>query len=87
MIRGHQHSSVPDALMRRLIASQGLFRHWQETDASADRPTAGVPLARGLETTPLRALPEHSVWTLNVAPDSVYGAGVTLTSRLSASCA
>jgi len=75
VIRGHQHSGVPDPLMRRLVASQGLFRHWQETDSPVVRQAGRPQLARALETASLRALPEHSVWTLNVAPDSVYGAG------------
>ena len=74
VIRAHQHSSLPNPLMRRLVASRGLFRHWQETNsASADAEPAA--LAKQLENSASRVLLESSVWTLNVAPDSVYGAG------------
>jgi hypothetical protein len=75
VIRGHQHAGMPDPLMRRLVASQGLFRHWQETNSLAARNAGRAPLARQLESGLTRRLPEHSVWTFNVAPDSVYGAG------------
>ena len=61
--------------MRRLIASRGLFRHWQETNSVAAQNAEAVALARLIETNASRVLPEGSVWTLNVAPDSVYGAG------------
>src|SRR5262249_42308170 len=33
VFRAHQHSSVPNPMMRRLKASNGLFRHWQERDS------------------------------------------------------
>jgi len=75
VIRGHQHSSVPNPLMRRLVASQGIFRHWQETNSAAARTANPAELTARLEAGVCRALPENSVWTLNVSPDSVYGAG------------
>ena len=63
-------------IARRLVASRGLFRHWQETNASPAAALAEPPaLASRLETGASRALPEGSVWTFNVAPDSVYGQG------------
>lgn len=75
VIRGHQHSSLPNPLMRRLVASRGLFRHWQETNTSSARLAEPAELATRLETVVSRPLPEGSVWTLNVSPDSVYGVG------------
>jgi len=75
VIRAHQHSGIPNPIMRRLIASRGLFRHWQETNSVAAQNAEAVALARLIETNASRVLPEGSVWTLNVAPDSVYGAG------------
>jgi hypothetical protein len=75
VIRAHQHSGLPNPLMRRLIASQGLFRHWQETNSLAAQNHEGPSLTRQLETQATRPIPEGSVWTLNVGPDSVYGLG------------
>jgi len=75
VFRAHQHSSVPNAMMNRLIASNGSFRHWQATD---DRRRAGASredLKSVVETGRERPVPDRSVWTLNVAPDSVYGVG------------
>lgn len=74
VFRGHQHSSVPNPLMQRLVASRGLFRHWQEPTAPAGGENASGLAAR-LDVAPSRKIPEGSVWTFNVAPDSVYGAG------------
>jgi hypothetical protein len=71
VIRAHQHSGVPNPIMRRLMASRGAFRHWQETaEPAGDRFEAS-----NLETGASRPIPEGSVWTLNVSPDSVYGQG------------
>jgi hypothetical protein len=71
VIRAHQHSGVPNPIMRRLMASRGAFRHWQETaEPAGDRFEAS-----NLETGASRPIPEGSVWTLNVSPDSVYGHG------------
>lgn len=75
VIRAHQHASIPNPLMRRLMASRGLFRHWQETNSAAARIDPPATLAERLEPETDRPLPEGSVWTLNVTPDSVYGAG------------
>ena len=75
VFRAHQHSSRPNAMMNRLIASKGSFRHWQATD---DRRRAGASpaeLQSVVETDRLRPIPDRSVWTFNVAPDSVYGVG------------
>lgn len=75
VIRGHQHSGIPNPLMQRLVASRGLFRHWQETNAAAAQVLPPAALAGRIEGGQVRAIPEGSVWTFNVAPDSVYGAG------------
>lgn len=71
VIRAHQHSGVPNPIMRRLMASRGAFRHWQE----AVEPAGDRFEASSLETGASRPIPEGSVWTLNVSPDSVYGQG------------
>jgi hypothetical protein len=71
VIRAHQHSGVPNPIMRRLVASRGAFRHWQE----AAEPAGDRFDAAAIETGATRAIPEGSVWTLNVSPDSVYGQG------------
>ncbi len=75
VIRGHQHSGIPNPLMRRLVASQGVFRHWQETHSPAAQAAASETLSPRLETEKSRPIPEGSVFTFNVAPDSVYGSG------------
>ncbi len=75
VIRAHQHSGLPNPLMRRLVASRGLFRHWQETNSNEAQKAEPSLLAKRIELNPTRPLPEGSVWTLNVAPDSVYGLG------------
>lgn len=75
VIRGHQHSGIPNPLMRRLVASRGLFRHWQETNSPAAQAAASATLSPQLETKTSRPIPEGSVFTFNVAPDSVYGSG------------
>ena len=75
VIRAHQHSGILNPIMRRLIAGRGLFRHWQETNSPAAQNAEPPALVKEVETAASRALPEGSVWTLNVAPDSVYGAG------------
>jgi hypothetical protein len=73
VFRAHQHSSVPNPMMNRLVESRGLFRHWQTTDSAQALEAAGpaLNLERGLE----RGIPEFSVWTFNVVPDSTYGIG------------
>jgi hypothetical protein len=75
VFRGHQHSSQPNPLMRRLVASRGVFRHWQETP-SPDAMAANVQVLEAkVEVGVSRPVPWGSVWTLNVSPDSVYGQG------------
>lgn len=75
VFRAHQHSRVPSPAMNRIVASQGVFRHWQDDDepqqANADRAT----LQSFIEMAPSRKIPTGSVWTFNVSPDSVYGQG------------
>lgn len=75
VIRAHQHSGIPNPLMRRLVASKGIFRHWQETSSPAARAAEVPALTTQIETNLTRALPQGSVWTLNVGADSVYGQG------------
>lgn len=75
LFRAHQHSSELNPLMRRLIASRGVFRHWQSGDRAAPaEPTVEV-LGGWIETAEERGIPDGSVWTFNVSPDSVYGLG------------
>jgi hypothetical protein len=73
VFRGHQQSSVLDPMMRRLIASRGVFRHWQAADSHALLDAPVGQLSKILERSEMRAIPSGSVWTFNVAPDSVYG--------------
>jgi hypothetical protein len=75
VFRAHQHSSVPNAMMNRLIASQGGFRHWQTSDGRRASATPRAELKQIIETERKRSVPDKSVWTFNVAPDSVYGVG------------
>ncbi len=75
VIRGHQHSGVPNPLMRRLVAGRGVYRHWQEKQTSAALLAKPADLAATLGVSGPQPLPEGSVWTFNVVPDSVYGAG------------
>ena len=75
VFRAHQHSSRPSPMMNRLLASQGAFRHWQGTDRPDAVAADLANLQALLETTPKRSVPSGSVWTFNVAPDSVYGTG------------
>jgi hypothetical protein len=75
VIRAHQHSGIDNPMMRRLVASNGAFRHWQATDKKAYESTAPGQLQQYLDISPERPIPEGSVWTFNVSPDSVYGMG------------
>lgn len=74
--RAHQHSRVLDPMMRRLLAGDGLFEHWQDADV-AELTQAKIPLLRErLESRRVdRPLTKGAVYTLNVSPDSVYGLG------------
>lgn len=75
VFRAHQHSSVPTPAMNRIVASKGAFRHWQKTDSVEQAKANRQTLQKILELDPGRRVPEGSVWTLNVSPDSMYGAG------------
>lgn len=75
VFRAHQHSSISNPIMRRIVASRGLFRHWQETNSPSAQNAPSETLAPRLENAGIRSIPDGSVWTLNVTPDSVYGAG------------
>jgi hypothetical protein len=76
VFRGHQHATIPNSMMRRLKAGRGVYRHWQEADSLAHRDAEPAALARIIETGEERRIPSGSVWTFNVAPDSVYGEAV-----------
>ncbi len=75
VIRAHQHSGSENPMMRRLVAGAGAFRHWQEAATAAAQQAKKSELSGRIETASERQLPEGSVWTLNVTPDSVYGQG------------
>jgi hypothetical protein len=75
VFRGHQQSSALNPMMRRLLASRGVFRHWQAEDKLAALTASAVELEKNLEHSAERSIPDGSVWTFNVAPDSVYGEG------------
>jgi hypothetical protein len=79
VFRAHQQSSALNPMMRRLIASGGIFRHWQANDAPSLLNKPESELAAKLETAEERPIPTGSVWTFNVAPDSVYGEGCNYT--------
>jgi hypothetical protein len=73
VFRGHQQSSQPNPMMNRLLASHGVFRHWQNNDTNTNATIS--ELSNLLETKSARPIPQGSVWTFNVAPDSAYGMG------------
>ncbi len=73
VFRAHQHATIPNGLMRRLKAGDGIYRHWQETDSVGLLNANEGALRRTIETGSERTLPPGSVWTFNVGPDSVYG--------------
>ena len=75
VFRGHQQSSALNPMMCRLLASRGVFRHWQASDSTALLRAGATELEKILEQSDLRAIPSGSVWTFNVSPDSVYGEG------------
>ncbi|MCI0536939.1 MAG: metallophosphoesterase, partial [Verrucomicrobiales bacterium] len=77
VFRAHQHSSLPNPLMRRLKVSRGLFRHWQPQDSVNLLAAAEPKLQNVLDRAESRPIPPNSVWTFNVAPDTVYGEGCT----------
>ncbi|MBL9129509.1 MAG: serine/threonine protein phosphatase, partial [Verrucomicrobiales bacterium] len=75
IFRGHQHAADWTPVMRRLVAGSGVFRHWQSRDRPELLNAPPETLSRVLETAEERPIPDGSVWTFNVSPDSVYGAG------------
>lgn len=79
VFRAHQHSGILNPMMRRLVASSGLFRHWQTNDSPGLLNVSPQMLSSRLEQGPERRIPSGSVWTFNVAPDSVYGEGCGFT--------
>jgi hypothetical protein len=75
VFRGHQQSPQLNPMMRRLLASRGVFRHWQPGDSTA-LLTGPIPeIAKHLDHADERTVPAGSVWTFNVSPDSIYGEG------------
>lgn len=79
VVRAHQHAAVLNPLMRRLLASRGIFRHWQPGDGPETLEASPGTLQGLLELGEERAIPDGSVWTFNVSPDSVYGLGCGFT--------
>jgi len=75
VMRAHQHVAELNPLMSRLVAFDGAFRHWQENESTADADKSVDAIRRDLKREETRSIPEGSVWTFNVSPDSVYGAG------------
>lgn len=79
IFRGHQQSPVLNPMMRRIVASRGVFRHWQTEDSTGLLDAPVTELARKLEHGSERSIPAGSVWTFNVSPDSIYGEGCSYT--------
>ena len=79
VFRAHQHSSAVNPLMRRLVASKGVFRHWHKHDSQdkANSSTAVLHSHAKLEHSTDRKLKDGFVWTFNVSPDSYYAVGNT----------
>ena len=75
IFRAHQHFGIPNPMMRRLVHSHGVFRHWQESSAPSAFENDNSMKALNLETESKRKLVAGSAYTFNVAPDSNYGAG------------
>ncbi len=75
VIRAHQHARRLNPMMRRLLASRGLFEHWQTADVPARRNAEIAVLKEALDSRAVRPLTEGAVYTLNVSPDSAYGLG------------
>ena len=60
VFRAHQHIPSPtDLMMQRLVENQGVYSLWQPSETTLEPES--------------RIIPRGSVWTLNVAPDSIYG--------------
>jgi len=75
VIRAHQHVATLNPLMSRLVACGGVYRHWQPNEESSQAGRSVEAIRKLLKTQDPQPLPEGSVWTLNVSPDSVYGMG------------
>jgi hypothetical protein len=73
VFRAHQHSTISNPMMRRLLAGHGVYRHWQEMDSTRFLEAAPAVLEGKIEVGEERRIPAPSVWTFNVVPDSVYG--------------
>ena len=79
VFRAHQHSSQLTPMMRRLVASSGVHRHWQSKDSIALLEATPQELKKHIEQGEIRTIPTGSVWTFNVSPDSAYGEGCGFT--------
>lgn len=75
VVRAHQHTAALNPLMSRLVACDGVYRHWQENETAADADRSVNAIRRRLRPEATRPIPDGSVWTFNVAPDSLYGVG------------
>ena len=73
IFRGHQQYRILNPMMRRLLASRGVFRHWQAADSARLLAATVGELSQVLEHGDERSVPQGSLWTFNVSPDSVYG--------------
>lgn len=70
ILRAHQHSTDLTPMMERLIASKGLFRHWQEKEIASE-----LDPPPPMESQAIRPIANGGVYTFNVSPDSRYGVG------------
>jgi hypothetical protein len=75
VVRAHQHVAALNPLMSRLVACDGVFRHWQENESAADADKSVDAIRGHLRPEASRSIPDGSVWTFNASPDSVYGVG------------
>jgi hypothetical protein len=75
VIRAHQHSAQLSPLMSRLVACGGVYRHWQTNEDSSQAAHSVEAIRNRLKPRDSQPIPDGSVWTLNVSPDSVYGMG------------
>lgn len=75
VVRAHQHTSELNPLMSRLVACDGAFCHWQPREALADAKQTVNEIRANLQPEEIRQIPDGSVWTFNVSPDSSYGRG------------
>lgn len=73
VFRAHQHATIMNSMMRRLKAGHGVYRHWQENDSLGLLEAEPAVIASKIDVSEERRIPSNSVWTFNVAPDSVYG--------------